>query len=341
MTDRADMQADRRAEDEALNWLVDFENLSEDERKQFDEWLNERPENRPAFAKLEQDWGRLDVLRQLETSVPDPDVVDKWLQRRRWRRRAVPLAAAAGMAAIAVIAIILLQAPSPNYEANFQTALGEYQVHRLPDDSVVRLNTNSQARVDYSDTERRVHLLRGEAHFDIVPQPGRPFSVIAGSGTVRAVGTAFNVYLKGEVVEVTVTAGVVEVVPATSIAAKAAEVPPATPAPKTLAQGDKLAYGETLAAVSRVEPRELARQLAWQDGMLDFQGETLADVIAEASRYTSTRIVIDDAELENLHVTGYFRAGDVETLLRLIESNEQVSIRRVTPDLVRIAARAD
>ncbi|MEX2495098.1 MAG: FecR domain-containing protein [Woeseia sp.] len=340
MTDRADMQANR-AEDEALNWLVDFENLSEDERRQFDVWLNERPENRPAFEKLEQDWGRLDVLRQLETSTPDPDVVDKWLHRRRWRRRAVPLAAAAGIAAIAVMAIALLQAPSRNYEANFQTALGEYQVHRLPDDSVVRLNTNSQARVDYSDTERRVHLLRGEAHFDIATQPGRPFSVIAGTGTVRAVGTAFNVYLKGEVVEVTVTEGVVEVVPATSVAAVAAEAPPATPAPKTLAQGDKLAYGETQAAVSRVEPRELARQLAWQDGMLDFQGETLAEVIAEASRYTTTRIVIDDAKLEDLHVTGYFRAGDVETLLRLIESNEQVTIRRVTPDLVRIDARAD
>ncbi len=340
MTDRADRQAGR-AEDEALNWLVDLENLSEAERRQFNEWLNERPENRPAFEKLERDWGRLDVLRQLETDAPDPDVVDKWLHRRRWRRRAVPLAAAAGMAAIAVIVIMFLQAPPGDYEASVETAVGEYQEHRLPDDSVITLNTDSRARIDYSDTARRVHLLRGEAHFEIAPQAGRPFSVIAGSGTVRAVGTAFNVYVKGEFVEVTVTEGVVEVLPGTGVAVDEAKVLPPAPVPQTLAKGDKLAYGETLAAVSRVEPRELARQLAWQDGMLDFQGETLAEVIAEAGRYTSTRITIDDAELEKLHVTGYFRAGDVETLLRLVESNEQVAIRRVTPDVVRITARAD
>lgn len=337
MTDRADMPAGR-AEDEALSWLVDFENLSAAERRQFDEWLNARPENRPAFEKLEREWGRLDILRQLETDAPDPDVVHKWLHRRRWRRRAVPLAAAAGVAAIAVIAIVLLQAPSRDYAASIETAVGEYQVRRLPDDSVVTLNTDSLASIEYSDTARRVHLLRGEAHFEIVPQAGRPFSVNAGSGTVRAVGTAFNVYLRGEFVEVTVTEGVVEVLPGIGDPVDEVEIPPA---PQTLAQGDRLAYGETLAAVSRVEPREIARQLAWQDGMLDFQGETLAEVIAEAGRYTSTRITIDDAELEDLHVTGYFKAGDVETLLRLIESNEQVTIRRVTPDLVRIAARAD
>ncbi|ANO50057.1 FecR family protein [Woeseia oceani] len=340
MNQRDDVQASC-AEDEALNWLVDFENLTPDEREQFNAWLDARPENRPAFAKLQQEWGQLDVLRQLETDTPDPEVVNKWLQRRRWRRRTLPLAAAAGLAAIAVLAMLLLQPPSGHYEATFQTALGEYQQHRLPDNSVVTLNTDSQARIVYSDDARRVYLLQGEAHFDIAPQSARPFSVIAGSGTVRAVGTAFNVYLRGEVVEVTVTEGVVEVLPATVKEEQAQDARPAKLAPQTLAQGDKLAYGETQAAVSRVEPRELARQRAWQGGMLDFQGETLAEVIAEAGRYTPTRITIDDPELGNLHVTGYFRAGDVETLLRLIESNERVTILREAADHVRIAARAD
>ena len=86
-------RADTRAESEALNWLVDFENLSRDERRQFNEWLDARPENRPAFDKLERDWRQLDVVQQLATETPDPEVVDKWLRRRRWRRRAVPLAA--------------------------------------------------------------------------------------------------------------------------------------------------------------------------------------------------------------------------------------------------------
>jgi ferric-dicitrate binding protein FerR (iron transport regulator) len=39
-----------------------------------------------------------------------------------------------------------------------------------------------------------------------------------------------------------------------------------------------------------------------------------------------------------LHVTGYFRAGDIDTLLELIDSNERVSVRRINPGLVHITA---
>ena len=349
MTSRADI-APGSAEDEALRWLVDFDDLSEAEQLRFNDWLCKRPENRMAFEKVERDWRQLDIVRQLATDsatgAPDPEVVNKWLRRRRLQRRYLPLAAAAAIAAIAVVLLLL---PSQDYEASYRTAVGQYQEILLPDDSIVTLNTNSAATVHFSDAERRVHLLRGEAHFDIAPAPERPFSVIAGSSTVRAVGTAFTVYLKGDVVEVTVTDGVVEVLqgvlPAVErnslrVPVKAAE-PVAVPVAKTLQEGEKLEYSETTASVSRFDPGEVARKLAWRDGMLDFQGETLAEVIEEASRYTSTRITIDDAEIEGLHVTGYFRAGDVDTLLKLIESNERITVRRVSPGLVRLTAKRD
>lgn len=348
MTSRADI-APSSAEDEALRWLVDFDDLSEAEQLRFNDWLCKRPENRMAFEKVERDWRQLDIVRQLATDsatgAPDPEIVNKWLRRRRLQRRYLPLAAAA----VAAIAVVLLLLPSQDYEASYRTAVGQYEEILLPDDSIVTLNTNSAATVHYSDAERRVHLLRGEAHFDIAPAPERPFSVIAGSGTVRAVGTAFTVYLKGDVVEVTVTEGIVEVLPIVlpPVERKSPRMPVKGAAPvavsvaKTLEEGEKLEYSETTASVSRFDPGEVARKLAWRDGMLDFQGETLAEVIEEASRYTSTRMTIDDAEIEGLHVTGYFRAGDVDTLLRLIESNERVTVRRVTPGLVRITARRD
>jgi transmembrane sensor len=197
-----------------------------------------------------------------------------------------------------------------------------------------------------------VRLLGGEAHFVVTEDPGRPFSVVAGSGTVRAVGTAFNVYLKGDVVEVTVTEGVVEVLPNAQPDAKDAEVsaphtspddavPQATVAVERLGKGQKLEYRETIRSVSNMDPGEIARKLAWQAGMLDFQGNTLAEVIEEASRYTTTRITIEDPEIKELHVTGYFRAGDIDTLLELIDSNDGVAVRRIKPDIVHIVASRD
>jgi len=160
------------------------------------------------------------------------------------------------------------------------------------------------------------------------------------------VGTAFNVYLKNDVVEVTVTEGVVEVLPNVlpvidrEPRGRAVDdaVSVVAPVVETLGEGQRLEYRETIEFVSNVDQKEITRKLAWQDGMLDFQGETLAEVIEEAGRYTSTRITIADSEIEGLHVTGYFKAGDIDTLLELIESNELVTVRRLAPYRVQITA---
>ena len=342
---------ERRAENEALRWLIDLDDrddrddLNEAERAQFRAWLDERPENRRAFANVARDWQRLDIVRRLATDTPDPRVVNKWLRRRRIRRRYLPFAAAAGVAALAFT--LFLPTP-PELEASYRTAIGEHRRILLPDDSVLTLNTNSEANVVYTADYRYVHLHRGEAHFEIAPASERPFSVEAGLGTVRAVGTSFNVYVKNDLVEVTVTEGVVEVMPLTPGLGAGAVDPRAPPARSAAAvfaerlhQGERLRYRDSIESKSKVDSGALARKLAWQDGMLDFEGDTLASVIEEAGRYTTTRLMIADPGIANSSVTGYFRAGDVESLLGLIESNEGLAVRRVTPDLVHIIASRD
>lgn len=333
-----DVDIEDRAEDEAVGWLVDFDNLTEVEQARFRAWLDERPENRTAFEKVERDWRRLDVVSALATDRPDPRVVDKWLWRRRLRRYYLPVAAAASIAAIALIFAL---APQPGYEAELRTAIGEHRRIVLPDESVVTLNTNSAAVVDYTVDERQVRLVRGEAHFSIAPAASRPFSVVTGFGTVRAVGTAFNVYLKNEIVEVTVTEGVVEVLPDAADPPGGAAVAAERAAPEKVHEGQRIEYRETIRTVSRIDPSELARRLAWQDGMLDFQDDTLAEVIAEAGRYFETRITIEDPAINELQVTGYLRAGDVDTLLELIDSDDRITVRRVGAGLVHLLASGD
>ena len=337
-----------RAEDEALRWLIDFDDLSDAGRAGFYAWLREQPENRRAFEDVEQDWRRLDVVRELAINVsqadtshtPDPKIVNNWLRRRRIKRRYLPLAAVASVAALAVA---LFLPPAPELEASYRTVIGEHRKILLPDDSVITLNTDTEASVVYTADGRHVQLHRGEAHFVIAPSSERPFSVEAGSGSVWAVGTAFNVYVVDDLVEVTVTEGVVEVLPHVSgLDAVAARTQSgAAAAVETLAQGERLRYRNSVESRSIVDPDELARKLAWQDGMLDFQGDTLASVIEEASRYTAMRMMIEDPEIANLSVTGYFKAGDVETLLGLIDSNELVAVQRIGPDLVHITASRD
>src|SRR3546814_12347546 len=65
----------------------------------------------------------------------------------------------------------------------------------LEDGSRVRLDTNSALVVRYSRKHRDVVLERGRAQFDVAHAPQRPFTVHAGPGTVRAVGTQFQVQI--------------------------------------------------------------------------------------------------------------------------------------------------
>ncbi|NWO96327.1 FecR domain-containing protein, partial [Escherichia coli] len=60
------------------------------------------------------------------------------------------------------------------------------------------LNTATQVELDFDREARRVALLNGEAQFDVVKDPARPFIVTAGDVTVRAVGTRFSVWRLGE-----------------------------------------------------------------------------------------------------------------------------------------------
>ena len=80
----------------------------------------------------------------------------------------------------------------------------------LRDNSRVQLDTYSQVRVEYQDAVRRIHLLRGKAHFDVAKNPQRAFEVYARDGLVRAVGTAFSVYLTDTDIQVTVDEGRVD-----------------------------------------------------------------------------------------------------------------------------------
>jgi transmembrane sensor len=332
---------DETVRDEALEWLVEFDagGVSPEESARFIRWLNASPHHREAFEDLQREWRRIDVVRQLDTGKVDSDVAGKWLRRQYDRRGIVPVAIAATVAAVS-FGFWLAQVPSV-HEAEYVTNVGEQRVVALHDESLITLNTDTKVEVRYTRDERRVRLLRGEAHFEVASAADCPFIVAAGTGAVRAVGTAFAVRMRGVAVEVTVTEGTVEVLPPDKPAdRKALRTTPdrVSTTPRMLTERHKLRYGNDVVEVmSAVTTDEIKRELAWRDGMLDFESTPLSDVIAEAGRYTRNKLIIVDPELEALEFTGYFRAGDVALLMTLLESNSIIDARRVDENTVHIA----
>ena len=137
---------------------------------------------------------------------------------RRW------LPAAVAMAACAVLSLGLLltwnlrpiqraSAPEGITALHLETRHGEQLTHRLADNSILHLNTDSAVTVRYSKKERLVMLTSGQADFEVAHEPGRAFRVIAGSAEVVDLGTKFDVRLEQGSTVVTVVEGRVAVGP--------------------------------------------------------------------------------------------------------------------------------
>lgn len=366
---------DRRAvADEAAEWLIRLDADTPPTREELlalREWLRRSPLHRAELESLAQLWGRMNVLTDLAVPLGISSGAAARAERMgpRWGRKAL---VAAGLAVIVAIGAALLEqsgARNPLLATNgwYATAVGEQRTEVLADGSRVVLNTNSRIRVDYDDGHRNVHLLQGEALFEVAKHAQRPFRVYAGTGRIEALGTAFSVHLDGADVSVTVTEGRVALAsmnpPQWSSARTASGAPPreasvAAPGPGdvvetlgTLEAGHvaKIRSSPPMTAVGAsvlesIEPvaaAELAQRLAWRDGALMFSGETLEEVVNEFARYTSVSIEIPDATVRNIRIGGRFPAGDTETLLATLETSFNLRVTRLGHDRVSISAGED
>jgi transmembrane sensor len=202
-------------------------------------------------------------------------------------------------------------------DETYVTARGERREIALADGSIVTLNTGSRLSTAFSGNERRVVLDAGEALFDVVRNPARPFVVEAGGHEVRAVGTAFNVYSRpdGRTL-VTVVEGLVET---------RVDRGPASAA--LLRAGDQveLTPGEPAPEPSRVD---VAAATAWRQGMLIFNDRALGEIVSEFRRYNDIEIAFADPALARLRMSGSFDPADTEAFFAALEATGSVHLER-------------
>jgi transmembrane sensor len=133
-------------------------------------------------------------------------------QREPWRtapRRAWPRVASAA-AAVLTLGLLLSQTPwLDRWRADYATATGESRSVQLADGSRIQLNTDSALQVELAQ-RRTVHLLRGEAWFEV---PVTPTGLCGACRRRLGEGGrhAFSVALEGEQTRVQLAQGKVQV----------------------------------------------------------------------------------------------------------------------------------
>ncbi|MCP5432729.1 MAG: FecR domain-containing protein [Alphaproteobacteria bacterium] len=322
---------------EAARWIArrDSGGMTPDERTAFEAWYARSVQNREAFTRLSETWDAFDVMR----ARGELRATGLGLSRR-----AALVAAAAGIAAVALLALaFLILAPNRVDVASYRTEVGEQRTVALVDGSSILLNTDSEVQVRYSPTAREITLVRGEAFFEVAPNRDRPFSVFAGDGVVRAVGTAFAVRLLSDQIEVTVTKGDVALAsraerPHDGIASEAETAKPRQLA--MMSAGQSALFKDKIERLGVVAEAELNRKLAWRQGMLAFAGEPLSRVVAEVSRYTDVQIAIEDPTLNDLRVGGYFKVGEVDAMFEALTKSFGVEVDWIDRSHVRLRPAA-
>lgn len=281
-------------------------------RRDFERWLAADPRNAAAYDEVERLWPMVEVPP--ESRAPAVR-----------RRRASPV-----LPRLALAACILLLAGAgwagrdvllDLVRADHATGIGERAAITLADGSRLVLGSDSAAAVDLGPGLRQVRLYRGQAWFEVTPDPGRPFVVATGEGSVRVVGTRFDIRIGDQATTVSVAEGRVELRDADP-----------TGAPVVLERGQQASLSP--GGVSAPRPFSEAEVTAWRRGQLVFFETPLAEVVDQLNRHRHGHIAILSPELSRLRVSGVFRTDDPDAVLAAIRDALPVRVQRLTGYLV-------
>ncbi len=305
-------------DDQAIDWVARQAKggLTPDEQAAFDAWYDADSRHQGAHLRAQGLWQSLDEVQV------DPE----WLVEpiRRTPRRAVSrrhlLLGVSGVAAAAAAGgWVWLSRPK-----SLRTRLGEFRKVPLPDRSVASLNTDSHVEVAVTQDVRRVVLVKGEAWFAVAKDPGKPFVVEADDVRVKAVGTAFSVRRKASGVEVIVTEGTV----ATWRQDLHAE-------PRLVKAGEAAFVSTTTPVIDVSNSAGAEARLAWRDGNIVLQNDTLSDAVGEFNRYNSQKIVVADPALLDKRFVGVYHVDQPGQFAEAVKLLLNIPVS-VSPDRIVI-----
>lgn len=298
-----DAMPSRETVAEAAAWIARLHGSrrSPEVEAAFREWLETNDGHARAFEGMTEIWETMPAMDN--GAVPGETKWHAPSSARRWAMAAAFI----GVCAIgSFAAYALLRDPS------YATGVGEQRIVNLDDGTRVSLNSGTRIVIVFGDAERRIELEEGEAFFEVAQNARLPFVVMAAGNRVTAVGTSFAVRCESGRTAVTLVEGRVTVLPATA-SGKA----PGAAAMRTLEPGQRWLLSSREGA-ERVDTPRIEAVTAWRRGEIIFDETLLSDAVAEINRYYKAPLVIDDAHVAQLPVSGIYRTGDSPGFARIV-----------------------
>ncbi len=187
-------------------------NCQPDEERELKDWIDSAPEHMKKFQSYQETW----KLTAASAKLKFEDVKSGWEvveNSIRQNEDEAPQAKHSGqgnylpkyflrVAAVLIILVLsgitLYRQFTLNPASTLVAANESVSQHMLPDGSVIWLNKDSEIRYRTKFRTREVHLLRGEAFFDVQKDPDQPFQVMTPESKTTVLGTRFNLRVDQE-----------------------------------------------------------------------------------------------------------------------------------------------
>ncbi len=184
-------------------------------------------------------------------------------------------------------------------------AVNNNAAYDLPDGSRVFLKKGSLIELSASFETKRSVNLRGEAYFDIMNDPTRPFIITTAMAEIRVLGTSFNVKEDpaSNITGVFVESGKVQV--------------------KALNEKNELIlsngqYSEINRHSAKLMNLSDPNYLAWKTREFHFQNENILNVFQTLEDAYQVKIVAKDQDIDNLRLTSSYHKQSIDAILETI-----------------------
>ena len=309
---------------QANDWLIKLETgtMAEGDEERFVEWLEQDQLHGELFYAAEEAW-------KLMHQAAADDVSESTLPQTKhktshWTTRyLMPMAASLF---IFMTSALWWQDAYYMTSSDHYTLTGVRESVTLSDGSVVTLNTDSAIDVEFDQRHRLIELNNGEINVQVAPNQNRPFIVKAGEMYITALGTAFIVRKQSDTP------------PTVTVTEHRVRVGSSEPSARAviLESGEQVSLLEQQDRFTTIKKVDQTEQSAWLDGKYVFIDKSLNQVVLELGRYFDGRIVIRDAELAKMKITGVLDIDDPIVSLQTLAETLPIKVTTFSPYLVFI-----
>ena len=213
---------------------------------------------------------------------------------------------------VATILIFSLKSPRTSL-ITVTNPSGKIQLITLPDSSRVWLNASTIIHYPGSFGQSRQVKLQGEAYFEVTHDAEHPFIVEAGGLKTMVLGTAFNIkaFEAGSSIKVSVISGRVKVTDDSRELG-------------ILFPSDELKF-DRRTKTRTIAPIDTSNVLAWKNGKLKFNGESLAEIAVVLENWYDIKIQIqNDSVASCRYYMSVENTTPLEGLLTLLSNVSEI-----------------